>query len=146
MVNIDELIKGKKLPMDYDELVILAGEIERAVLAKAMPIPKQEPALFVKFDANGEFVTARRNQKGLVFDCDASYVAYYAEPQPAQAAAIPNGVITGVLSSILLCRREPMAPHNVAALREHLGERTDEELTFYIQNGRWPLSASPKPE
>lgn len=44
----------------------------------------QPPKMFVKFDANGEFVTCRLNKPGMVFDCDASYVPYWDQAVPAQ--------------------------------------------------------------
>lgn len=46
-------------------------------------------------------------------------------------------LLTGLLSAVLLGRSRPLAPHNAAAIREFLGEKTDEDLLFFIQNGRW---------
>jgi len=63
-----------------------AEKLVRALTADSGSAPKQEPAIFVQFDKNGEFVTARYNTKGMTFDCDARYVGYYDHPAPPQAA------------------------------------------------------------
>ena len=65
----------------YNQDLLLKLENENTALkAKLAEIEKQEPAVFMKFDASGEFVTCRLNHKGMVFDCDASYRAFYASP------------------------------------------------------------------
>lgn len=43
-----------------------------------------------------------------------------------------------LMAAILLGRKEPLAPHHVSALRERLGERTDNELRWAILTGHWP--------
>lgn len=43
-----------------------------------------------------------------------------------------------LLAAVFLGRSRSLAPHNAAAIRELLGERTDEDLVFFIQNGKWP--------
>ncbi len=40
-----------------------------------------------------------------------------------------------LLAALLLNRREPMAPHHVAAVRERLGYSTDEQLLDAAQKG-----------
>jgi len=47
-------------------------------------------------------------------------------------------MLTSLLAAVLLGRNSPLAPHNAAAIRELLGERHDEDLVFFIQNGTWP--------
>ncbi len=48
-------------------------------------------------------------------------------------------MLTCLLAAVLLGRNSPLAPHDVAAIRELLGERNDEDLVFFIQNGAWPV-------
>jgi hypothetical protein len=43
-----------------------------------------------------------------------------------------------LLAAILLDRFHPMAPHHVAALRERLGEPSDQELQEWVLTGRVP--------
>ena len=40
-----------------------------------------------------------------------------------------------LLAALLLNRREPMAPHHVAAVRERLGYSTDKQLLDAVQKG-----------
>lgn len=40
-----------------------------------------------------------------------------------------------LLAALLLNRREPMAPHHVAAVRERLGYATDAQLLEAVQKG-----------
>jgi hypothetical protein len=47
---------------------------------------------------------------------------------------------TCLLAAVLLGRNSPLAPHDAAAIRELLGERSDEDLVFFIQNGAWPVT------
>lgn len=109
-----------------------ARAIERALLAKAMPIPKQEPYAFeFYYECDGGWTPKilKANDFGLdktVYDFDFKNIRpLYTDPQPAQAPAIP----------------EPMES----------GELTSDERASGYRNG-WNdcreamLSASPKPE
>jgi len=49
-------------------------------------------------------------------------------------------LLTRLLAAVLLGRNSPLAPHDAAAIRELLGERHDEDLVFFIQNGKWPVT------
>ena len=43
-----------------------------------------------------------------------------------------------LLASVLLNRFEPLAPHHVGAIREHLRYLTDDELREMVHEGKWP--------
>lgn len=42
-----------------------------------------------------------------------------------------------LLAALLLNRFEPMAPHHVGAIRERLGDKTDDELWEIIRTGKF---------
>ena len=42
-----------------------------------------------------------------------------------------------LLAALLLNRHEPMAPHHRSAIRELLGDKTDDELLEFIRKGKW---------
>ena len=73
----DDAVLGNLVPAD---IVNALDDLTESLREELAEIEKQEPAVFMKFDASGEFVTCRLNHKGMVFDCDASYRAFYASP------------------------------------------------------------------
>lgn len=103
-----------------------ADAIERAVLAKAMPITKQEPVASRRKDFMGNYVY--RNEMILGNE------PLYADPQPAQAAAIPEGWVDEWKNNVMrlwVCARK-----NDSSI-------PDDQLDFMRD---MLLSASPKPE
>lgn len=79
-----------------------ARAIERAVLAKAMPIPKQEPVGFVYRDESAKGCKLKASLDILGEEKVKLGDKLYLEPQSAQAAAIPDKIkpATRTLESI----------------------------------------------
>lgn len=107
----DDAVLGNLVPAD---IVNALDDLTESLREELAEIEKQEPAVFMKFDASGEFVNCRLNGKGMIFDCDASYVGYFAKPipvQPSPAVADPDiDSITGILADRFKGRKLPDNP------------------------------------
>ena len=125
MLDIDKTIKRIKFQDDLslgacadlkriqEYFKSMQSELE-TLRAERKAMMEQEPAVFMKFDASGEFINCRLNGKGMIFDCDASYVGYFAKPmlvQPSPAVADPDiDSITGILADRFKGRKLPSNP------------------------------------
>jgi hypothetical protein len=109
----------------------LSLAIERAVLAKAMPMPKQEPVAWM----NNQGETTINEVQVEYWEMGGYKITpLYTDPQPAQAAAMPTGYSIEWRDNHVIVT----APDNGQGLAY-----ADETLYQFIKS---MLSASPKPE
>ena len=128
------------IPNNYTNWYEYANAIERAVLAKAMPIPKQEPVGFVYRDENAKGCKLKASLDILGEEKVKLGDKLYLKPQPAQAA-IPNGYC--------LAPKEPTASMLDAGVAMALQVSVHGEggWSKYLRGlYKQMLSASPKPE
>lgn len=133
---------------------VAARALELINMAKAMPIPKQEPLaeplaeplVYIRkstrewIDTVKPFMSARFEMQFRADDALEEYcIPLYAEPQPAQAADIPDGYV--------LVPLEPSAEQQTAGAQAIRIDTTVINKLFTANRVyREMLSASPKPE